>query len=84
MTYSSVLPQVFPYFIDADPDEISALSAMLILPRQSAPNGSSYAVTSDARVGKRRLWLSDVSFQTLIGMRVVPGVYRAETSKRDV
>jgi hypothetical protein len=77
MTYLAGLPSMFPYYIEDTPEDIQALATILILPRQSAPNGSSFAITSDAPRGKRRLWLSEASLKTLTGMRAIPNLYEA-------
>jgi hypothetical protein len=57
------LPDAFPYSIIVPEDNVSKLILPLIHPAGNAPNGSSFAVTSDAPEGKRRVWLSDSSFR---------------------
>lgn len=81
MIYLAGLPPMFPYYIEDTPEDVKALVTILILPRQGVPNGSSFAVTSDAPRGKRRLWLSEASFQTLIGIGAVPDMYQAMKAK---
>jgi hypothetical protein len=66
MTYISVLPEVFPYVALVDEPAVIRIAWLLNQGRKGAPNGSSFAVTSDASSGKRRVWLSEVSFQTII------------------
>jgi hypothetical protein len=57
------LPDVFPYSVVVPEDNVSRLILPLIHTAGNAPNGSSFAVTSDAPEGKRRIWLSDISFR---------------------
>ena len=81
MIYLAGLPPMFPYYIEDTPEDIQALATILILPRPGVPNGSSFAITSDAPLGKRRLWLSEASLKTLSGMRAVPSMYEVLEAK---
>lgn len=72
----------FKYRIEASVEEIQQIAAILTAQRPGVPNGSSFAVTSDARHGQRHLWLSEVSYQTLIGMNIIPDMFQAKTSER--
>lgn len=80
-TYIGVLPEVFPYYIDASPEEVKHIVGILMQERPGVPNGSSCAVTSEPRRGMRRLWLSRVSFRTLIDMNIVPHMFDAKTTE---
>ncbi len=71
MTYPSVLPKVFPYVISGPEKDVLEIIAGLIHPREGMPNGSSFAVTSDAKRGCRRIWLSKVSYDTLVERGVI-------------
>jgi hypothetical protein len=64
-TYRSTLPQVFPFQISVTLDNLPGVVTMLSTPRTGAPNGSSFAVTSDARQGFRHVWLSEASMTAL-------------------
>jgi hypothetical protein len=46
--------------------EVLSVAAILNSPRDGVPNGSSFAVTSDAPPGRRNIHLSRVSTETLI------------------
>jgi hypothetical protein len=63
-TYNSTLPEVFPWRIRVSLDQLPSLVSMLSFPREGAPNGSSFAVTSDAPSGYRFVWLSEMSYHT--------------------
>jgi hypothetical protein len=62
--YITTLPDVFPWRIRVSLDQLPSLVSMLSFPRQDAPNGSSFAVTSDAPSGYRFVWLSEMSYHT--------------------
>lgn len=64
-TYRSVLPSVFPFVVQVPEDYLSRCVRVLNEATDEVPNGSSYAVTSDAPEGYRYLWLSRVSRMTL-------------------
>ena len=42
---------------------------------ERVPNGSSFAITSDALSGYRNVWLSEASYQTLLANHLVPELY---------
>jgi hypothetical protein len=70
-TYQSVLPDVFPYTIKAPVRLVTDWTAYLIEAARddeplTVPNGSSFAVTSDAENGTRNLWLSQISLLRLV------------------
>jgi hypothetical protein len=44
---------------------VTTIANILNQPRPGAPNGSSFAVTSDAKKGHRHIHLSRVSYETL-------------------
>jgi hypothetical protein len=50
----------FDHAVIGPADEIK-LAAMLILTREDLPNGSTFAVSANARPGERRLYLSNAS-----------------------
>ena len=79
--YIARLPEMFPYLIETGPDEVHEITAVLISSRSGVPNGSSYAVTSDASRGRRRLWLSKASYDSLVSLRIVPAVFTATETK---
>lgn len=66
MTYASVLPEAFPYRATVSQFSAERIAEVLSRRRQGVPNGSSFAITSDAPAGKRYVWLSEISFQTMI------------------
>lgn len=82
--YQTELPEMFPYTIDATPEEIQHLVPFLMQSRPGAAHGSSFAVTSEAGRNLRRLWLSETSFQTLIGMNIVPRMFEAKTASKQI
>ena len=55
----------FQLTIKCSPEKALEIAEILIKSRTSAPNGSSFAVTSDARDGFRNVHLSRVSYVTL-------------------
>jgi len=57
MSYLTTLPQAFPWALDVPADEIDKYTSFL----NSQDQLSSYAVTTDAKEGHVRLWLSRVS-----------------------
>jgi hypothetical protein len=63
--YRTTLPDVFPYRIKVSLDQVPGLITMLSTPRTDAPNGSSFAITSDAPSGFRHIWLSRASYRSL-------------------
>lgn len=64
-TYRSVLPQIFPFVAQVREDFLPKYLYELNRSTIDAVNGSSYAVTSDAPLGYRYLWLSDASRRTI-------------------
>jgi len=79
--YLAWLPEMFPYVIEALPEEVLEITNVLVSSRPGIPNGSSYAVTSDGKRGQRRLWLSKASYDSLVELRIVPAVFEAMTTK---
>jgi len=69
------LGQSFPYAIRVPVHSVENIIRMLWVSGPQAPNGSSFAVTSNAPSGYRIIWLSDVSYETLHAAHVVPGLY---------
>ena len=63
--YHQILPEVFPYCITVDDEHVNPIIFALSAKTQKFPNGSSFAVTSDAKSGKRRIWLSAISHRRL-------------------
>ena len=59
--YITTLGDSFPYAMEVPVDTVKILVDKLLQPSGRAPNGSSFAVTSDAKQGHRRIWLSEVS-----------------------
>jgi hypothetical protein len=60
------LSAAFSYRVEVSLDQVPGITAMLSMPRTDAPNGSSFAVTSDAKQGFRHIWLSEVSMHSLL------------------
>ena len=60
-----ILRQEFPYAIDVPEREVQGIARVLAEGRPAAPDGSSFAVTSDTSAGLRRVWLSLASYRTL-------------------
>jgi len=75
VAYMAALPEVFPYAIRVPVHSVENIIRMLWVSGPQAPNGSSFAVTSDAPNGYRTIWLSDVSYETLHAAHIVPGLY---------
>jgi hypothetical protein len=60
------LPRCFPYVVELPLKDLrNAVAAMGSRHRADVPNGSSFAVTSDANPGKGHLWLSKCSMDFL-------------------
>ena len=55
----------FQLIIKCSPENALEIAEILIKSRTNVPNGSSFAVTSDARDGFRNVHLSRVSYVTL-------------------
>jgi hypothetical protein len=72
--YSAALPEVFPYQVSVPDDLILQIITYLAYPRKEAPNGSSFAITSDAPRGRKNIWLSVVSYTTLVNNHIIPAV----------
>jgi hypothetical protein len=64
--YNVTLPQVFQYCAELPSETVSAMVTKLLSRRGDAPNGSSFAVTVDAKQGHQKLWLSRVSYNYLM------------------
>ena len=73
--YQGVLPEVFPYLIRVPAHLVDNITHMLASADHGHPNGSSYAVTSDAPSGYRCIWLSEASYRTLLEAHIVPGLF---------
>jgi hypothetical protein len=73
--YMVALPEVFPYLIRVPAHALGNITNMLASGGNGHPNGSSFAVTSDAPSGYRTLWLSEASYQTLKAAHIIPGLY---------
>ena len=65
MSYPSVLPQVFPYIMSVPTYKAVQIAEVLTAPRPTAPNGSSFAMTSDGKHGQVKVWMSEVSYKTI-------------------
>lgn len=70
--YDVRLPDVFPHGFEFSVEHIERCLEVLNKPEPPASNGSSYAVTADARDGHRKLWLSRVSAQRLADASLIP------------
>lgn len=82
MTYQTVLPQVFPHVIVVEPEVAIKIAEVLMANRQYAPFGSSFAITSDThRRNRRRVWLSDVSYRTIMHEHL--DIIRREVAAQD-
>jgi hypothetical protein len=62
-TYDGTLPAVFPYRILVPIDMVPVIISLLSTPYSKMPNGSSFAVTSDAKQNFRYIWLSEASYR---------------------
>lgn len=60
-TYSSVLPQVFKYSMEAPLSKVPLIVAILT----SAGRRNSFAITADAKDGYVNVWMSEVSYQVI-------------------
>ena len=65
--YDYALSDCFPYAVEVKEDVAESWARFLISAEPPATNGSSFAVTSDAKEGYRRFWLSEVSRSRIIG-----------------
>jgi hypothetical protein len=74
------LADAFKYRITVPWNEVHIFTGKLDYPRSDAPNGSSYAVTSDAPQGKRYIHLTRASFLTLYNAKLIPADYEEVTS----
>ena len=76
MSYGFLLPRVFPYMVTLTHDEVRHyVGAIMDFDKEFAPNGSSFAVTSDVynmrdqegtNVQCWNLWMSEASVQHLL------------------
>ena len=66
----------FKYVITVPWSDVHKYTGALDYPRNGAPNGSSYAVTVDATDGNRNIYLTEISFQTLLNHKHIPADYR--------
>jgi hypothetical protein len=70
--YDEHLSKVFVVCIVAREDLVREMIDFLLSSRGEVSNGSSFAVTSDTyELGKRKLWLSRVSYETLFKLGYV-------------
>jgi hypothetical protein len=53
------------YKIIVQEESVRMVTNLFIYKRDGAPNGSSFAVTSDAPNGYRRIYMTEASYQTL-------------------
>jgi hypothetical protein len=72
MTYKSILPDVFPHGFIVPTSLAKQISELCLLKDDDAPNGSSFAITSDAPKGQSVLWLSNVSFNRTLKAGIFP------------
>lgn len=68
----------FKYTISGPEQEMYEISNLLIRSRPGAPNGSSFAVTSNAGPGMRCIHLSETSYRTLTKLNIIPALYQLE------
>lgn len=67
MTYETELPKAFPWRFQSTRSTIRFMVRQLIgAVREDAPNGSSFAVTTDAPDNQWNLWLSESSKEYLV------------------
>jgi hypothetical protein len=83
MPYQTTLPECFPYALRAPSHSVENIIDMLVKGGPGHPNGSSFAVTSDAPRGYRTLWLSEASYQTLIAAHIVPGTFDVTSTSQE-
>jgi hypothetical protein len=67
----------FKYRLTVPASEVGVITGILVLARTEAPNGSSFAVTSDAGTGKRNIHLTSTSYRTLTQRKIIPERYGA-------
>lgn len=74
--YSGKLPEVFPFCLELPKGLVRrCVEELLLIPRSYAANGTSFAVTSDAKSSWAKLWLSLASIQYLATQKfLVPRV----------
>jgi hypothetical protein len=56
----------FQYYIIVPEESVQEIVALLLPGRGGAPNGSSFAVTSDAPHGSRCIYLTEASYKTYL------------------
>lgn len=66
----------FRYVLTVPEAQVSLIAAFLNMPREGAPNGSSFAVMPDAPDGERNVYLSLISFRTLRDRKLLTANYR--------
>ena len=63
----------FQYFIIVREESVQEVVALLLPGREGAPNGSSFAVTSNAPHGFRCIYLTDASYKTYVTSNLAVG-----------
>lgn len=71
MTYQHELPKSFPYCYQGTQEWVHDCLDVLIAPDNAYENGSSFAVTADAALNARFLWLSNASRQRLVSIALI-------------
>lgn len=64
MAYKDMLPQAFPYVVELPTGHVDSELLELFEPREQFNNGSSFAITRDAKPGYVHLWMSESSYIT--------------------
>lgn len=80
MTYNF---SAFKYVIRAPEEEAWEIASLLMRSRPGVPNGSSFAVTSDAPRGRRCIHLSEASYKTLHDLHIIPGLYPIDPPEQE-
>lgn len=55
----------FKYSVTVPEGSVQNFIGLLLPSREGAPNGSSFAVTSDAPSGLRRIYMTEASYKTI-------------------
>ena len=66
MSYRLVLPMTFAAVVQMPEAKLEEVTRLLLTSDHFTSNGSSFAVTSDTRVGTRLLWVSAASAARLV------------------
>lgn len=82
--YITTLPNCFPYAVQVPAHSAENIVLMLMRASIRVHNGSSFACTSDAPRGYRRIWLSEASLRTLKEAHIIPDLYPIKQSEDSI